>query len=161
MSKFTFLKSDRSNIQTVLITGVFLITISILDVFLNSFFKFNLMSFLPDKISLVAPLLFGMIGMQLIRIEYSGNKYLDILNKNINNSNFNAALTLLIIFLIFKAIPPSLSWMILDANISGDTKEACTGTGACWTYIKVWFKRFMYGMYPNEQHWRINTAFLL
>ena len=161
MSKFTFLKSDRSNIQTVLITGVFLITISILDVFLNSFFKFNLMSFLPDKISLVVPLLFGMIGMQLIRIEYSGNKYLDILNKNINNSNFNAALTLLIIFLIFKAIPPSLSWMILDANISGETKDACTGTGACWTYIKVWFRRFMYGMYPNEQHWRINTAFLL
>ena len=161
MSKFTFLKSDRSNIQTVLITGVFFITISILDVFLNSFFKFNLMSFLPDKISLVAPLLFGMIGMQLIRIEYSGNKYLDILNKNINNSNFNAALTLLIIFLIFKAIPPSLSWMILDANISGETKDACTGTGACWTYIKVWFRRFMYGMYPNEQHWRINTAFLL
>ena len=161
MSKFTFLKSDRSNIQTVLITGVFFITISILDVFLNSFFKFNLMSFLPDKISFVAPLLFGMIGMQLIRIEYSGNKYLDILNKNINNSNFNAALTLLIIFLIFKAIPPSLSWMILDANISGETKDACTGTGACWTYIKVWFRRFMYGMYPNEQHWRINTAFLL
>ena len=161
MSKFTFLKTDRSNIQTVLITGVFFITISILDVFLNSFFKFNLMSFLPDKISFVAPLLFGMIGMQLIRIEYSGNKYLDILNKNINNSNFNAALTLLIIFLIFKAIPPSLSWMILDANISGETKDACTGTGACWTYIKVWFRRFMYGMYPNEQHWRINTAFLL
>ena len=75
--------------------------------------------------------------------------------------SFNAALTLLIIFVIFKAIPPSLSWMILDANISGDTKEACTGTGACWTYIKVWFRRFMYGMYPNEQHWRINTAFLL
>ena len=55
MSKFTFLKTDRSNIQTVLITGVFFITISILDVFLNSFFKFNLMSFLPDKISFVVP----------------------------------------------------------------------------------------------------------
>ena len=51
--------------------------------------------------------------------------------------------------------------MILDANISGDSREACTGTGACWTYIKVWFKRFMYGMYPNELHWRINAAFIL
>ena len=50
--------------------------------------------------------------------------------------------------------------MILDANISGDTKQACTGTGACWTYIKVWFKRFMYGMYPNEQIWRVNLAFI-
>ena len=161
MKNFTFLKSDRSNIQLVLITGIFLVSISILDVLLNSFFKINVISFLPNKISFILPLIIGVIGFHLIRIEFSGNKYIDILNKNINTSTFNAILTLLIFFLIIKAIPPSLSWMILDANISGDSKEACTGTGACWTYIKVWFRRFMYGMYPNEQHWRINTAFLL
>jgi general L-amino acid transport system permease protein len=51
--------------------------------------------------------------------------------------------------------------MIFDATISGDTKEACEASeGACWTYIKVWFRRFMYGMYPNDFHWRINTAFI-
>ena len=161
MNKLTFLKPDRSNIQLILIIGLFLITISIFDVFLNSFFKINLISFLPSKISFVFPLVIGMIGFHLIRIEYSGNKYIDILNKNINTSTFNAFLTLLILFLIIKAVPPSLSWMILDANISGDSKDACTGSGACWTYIKVWFRRFMYGMYPNEQHWRINIAFLL
>ncbi len=161
MNKLTFLKSDRSNIQLVLIIGLFLITISIFDVFLNSFFKINLISFLPSKISFIFPLVIGMMGFHLIRIEYSGNRYIDTLNKNINTSTFNAFLTLLILFLILKAIPPSLSWMILDANISGDSKDACTGSGACWTYIKVWFRRFMYGMYPNEQHWRINTAFLL
>ena len=161
MNKLTFLKSDRSNIQLVLIIGLFLITISIFDVFLNSFFKINLISFLPSKISFIFPLVIGMMGFHLIRIEYSGNRYIDTLNKNINTSTFNAFLTLLILFLILKAIPPSLNWMILDANISGDSKDACTGSGACWTYIKVWFRRFMYGMYPNEQHWRINTAFLL
>ena len=161
MNKLTFLKSDRSNIQLVLIIGLFLISISIFDVFLNSFFKINLISFLPSKISFIFPLVIGMMGFHLIRIEYSGNRYIDILNKNINTSTFNAFLTLLILFLILKAIPPSLSWMILDANISGDSKDACTGSGACWTYIKVWFRRFMYGMYPNEQHWRINTAFQL
>ena len=161
MNKLTFLKSDKSNIQLVLIIGLFLITISIFDVFLNSFFKINLISFLPSKISFIFPLVIGMMGFHLIRIEYSGNRHIDILNKNINTSTFNAFLTLLILFLILKAIPPSLSWMILDANISGDSKDACTGSGACWTYIKVWFRRFMYGMYPNEQHWRINTAFLL
>ena len=161
MNKLTFLKSDRSNIQLVLIIGLFLITISIFDVFLNSFFKINLISFLPSKISFILPLVIGMMGFHLIRIEYTGNRYIDILNNNINTSTFNAFLTLLILFLILKAIPPSLSWMILDANISGDSKDACTGSGACWTYIKVWFRRFMYGMYPNEQHWRINTAFLL
>ena len=161
MNKFTFLKSDRSNIQTVIASGLLLVSISILDVLLNSFFKLNLISFLPSKISFFSPLIIGLIGFHLIRIEYSGNKYLDILNKNINTTTFNAILTLVIIFLIIKALPPSLSWMILDANISGDSKDACTGSGACWTYIKVWFRRFMYGMYPNEQHWRINTAFIL
>ena len=161
MTKYTFLKPDRSNLQTVMFVGFIFFSVSIIDVFLNSFLKLNLVAFLPNKISFFLPFVLGMIGLHLIRIEYSGNKYIDILNKNINTSTFNAALTLLIIFLIFKAIPPSMSWMILDANISGDTKEACTGTGACWTYIKVWFRRFMYGMYPNEQHWRINVAFLL
>ena len=35
-----------------------------------------------------------------------------------------------------------MSWFIIDANISGDTKEACTGSAACWTYIKIWLRRF-------------------
>ena len=160
MSKFSFLKSDRSNINSVLITGIIFVTIGILDVFLNTFFKLNLFSFFPGKISFLFPFIIAMIGFHLMRIEFTGSKSIDALNKNINTSTFNAALTLLILFVIIKAIPPSLSWMILDANISGDTKEACTGSGACWTYIKVWFRRFMYGMYPNAEQWRINLSFV-
>ena len=151
----------NQNFTTNLYLGLFLFLISFIDVFISSFFKYNLTSFLPGSISFFLPLILGVIGLYLIRADYSGIKWLDTLNKNINTSNFNALLTLLIIFLIIKSIPPSLSWMILDANISGDSKDACTGTGACWTYIKVWFKRFMYGMYPNELHWRINVAFVL
>ena len=149
------------NFTTNLYLGSFLILVSLIDVTLNSFFKLNFTNFLPGSISFFLPLILGTIGLYLIRSDYTGLKQLDILNKNVNTSNFNAVLTLLIIFLIIKAIPPSMSWMILDANISGDSREACTGTGACWTYIKVWFKRFMYGMYPNELHWRINAAFIL
>jgi len=149
------------NFTTNLYLGSFLILVSLIDVTLNSFFKLNFTNFLPGTISFFLPLILGTIGLYLIRSDYTGLKQLDILNKNVNTSNFNAVLTLLIIFLIIKAIPPSMSWMILDANISGDSREACTGTGACWTYIKVWFKRFMYGMYPNELHWRINAAFIL
>ena len=149
------------NFTTNLYLGSFLILVSLIDVTLNSFFKLNFTNFLPGSVSFFLPLILGTIGLYLIRSDYTGLKQLDILNKNVNTSNFNAVLTLLIIFLIIKAIPPSMSWMILDANISGDSREACTGTGACWTYIKVWFKRFMYGMYPNELHWRINAAFIL
>ena len=160
MKTINFLKPNKDNLQVFLYTGSVLIFISLFDVFLSSFFNYNLTSFLPDILSFWLPLFFGLIGLHLLRIEFSGIKYLDLLNKNINTSNFNALLTLLIIFIIIKATPPSLSWFIFDANIAGDTKEACTGTGACWTYIKVWFRRFMYGMYPNELQWRINISFI-
>ena len=160
MKNINFLKPNKDNLQVFLYTGSILFFISLFDVFLSSFFNYNLTSFLPDILSFWLPLVFGLIGLHLLRIEFSGIKYLDLLNKNINTSNFNALLTLLIIFIIIKATPPSLSWFIFDANIAGDTKEACTGTGACWTYIKVWFRRFMYGMYPNELQWRINISFI-
>ena len=160
MKTINFLKPNKDNLQVFLYTGSILFFISLFDVFLSSFFNYNLTSFLPDILSFWLPLVIGLIGLHLLRIEFSGIKYLDLLNKNINTSNFNALLTLLIIFIIIKATPPSLSWFIFDANIAGDTKEACTGTGACWTYIKVWFRRFMYGMYPNELQWRINISFI-
>ena len=59
-----------------------------------------------------------------------------------------------------KATPPILSWFVVDASFAGDSKDVCSGTGACWTYIKVWFRRFMYGMYPNAEQWRINLSFI-
>ena len=161
MNSLNFLKSNKQNFYYFLYLGLFLFSISILDVAINAFLKINITSFLPGILSIFLPLILGFVGLNFIRTEYSGIKSLDIINKNINTNNFNAILTLLIIFAIIKAIPPSLSWMIFDANISGDTKEACTGTGACWTYVKVWFRRFMYGMYPNDLHWRINLAFIL
>ena len=60
----------------------------------------------------------------MIRLEYSGvKKIVDSINKNINNNTFNAAITLLIIFLALLAILPICKLMILDANISGNSKE--------------------------------------
>ncbi len=162
MNNINILKPTRANFQIYLYVGSGLIFISIFDVILRSFFNLNFLNFLPDIINFFFPLILGLIGLQMIRLEYSGNRVIDKINERVNNNNFNAGLTLLIIFLTLLAIPPSLNWMIFDATISGNTKEACAATeGACWTYIKVWFKRFMYGMYPNEFHWRINTAFLI
>ena len=162
MNNINFLKPNRYNFKTYLYIGSTLIFLGIFDVFLRSFFSLNFTSFLPNFINLLFPLILGLVGLEMIRLEYSGIKSVDIINRSVNNNIFNASLTLLIIFLTMLAIPPSLNWMIFDANISGDTKEACAASeGACWTYIKVWFRRFMYGMYPNEFHWRINVAFII
>ena len=153
-------KPSRENIKTYVPTGLLLVSISLIDVFFNAFFDFNLIGFLPSQLSYFSPLILGFIGFYLIRIEFSGIRSLDILNKNINSNNFNALLTLFTIFIIIKSIPPMLNWFILDANFIGNSKDDCTGDGACWVFIKVWFNRFMYGLYPDAEQWRINTAFL-
>ncbi len=161
MSKINFLKPDKSNLNTFLYLGSFLFFISVLDVLLNSFFSLNITGFLPGFLSFLLPLILGFIGLYFIRIELSGIKQLDLLNKHINTNNFNAILSLLIIFIILKSIPPIASWFFVDASFAGDSKDVCTGSGACWTYIKVWMRRFMYGMYPNGEQWRINLSFIV
>ena len=131
MSKINFLKPDKANLNTFLYLGSFLFLFSILDVSLNSFLSLNITSFLPGFLSFLLPLILGFVGLYFIRIELSGNKNLDLLNKNINTNNFNAVLSLLIIFIIIKSIPPILSWFYVDASFAGDSKDVCTGSGAC------------------------------
>ena len=161
MININILKPTSTNFQNYLYIGSGLILISIFDVFFRSFFNINFSTPLPGILNFFLPLIIGLIGFQMIRLEYSGNRIVDKINQSVNNNTFNAGLTLVIIFLTLLVIPPALNWMIFEATISGDTKEACAATeGACWTYIKVWFRRFMYGMYPNDFHWRINTAFI-
>jgi general L-amino acid transport system permease protein len=40
-------------------------------------------------------------------------------------------------------------------------RDACSREGACWVYIRIWFKQLMYGRYPDEELWRINSAYVL
>ena len=142
-------------------TGILLSFFSLLDIFVNSFFNKNILYFLPNMVNALIQFLLGFLGLYLIRVENSNVKLIDWVNKNLNTNNFNALLTLSIIFLFFKLTPFLLNWFILDANISGNTRDACTGSGACWTYIKVWLNRFFYGLYPDEELWRINLSFII
>ena len=155
-------KPNRDNLNTSLFSiGLPLIILAFIDFFGNTFLNTNLTVFLPNTLSYFFPLIVGSLGLYFIRIEYSGINILDNFNKSVNSTNFNAVLTLLIIFILFKYTPPLLNWLIFDADFIGSTKEDCTSDGACWVFVKVWFKRFMYGMYPNPEQWRINTAFLI
>ena len=155
------LKPKKENLTNYIVLGGFFIFIALLDLLTNVFFNWNFTGFLPAKFSYFTPLIFGTLGLYLIRIEFSGNKLLDKINVNFNSSNFNAILTLLVTFALIKFVPPLLNWFIFDANFLGNTKEDCTGSGACWVFVKVWLNRFVYGMYPDAEQWRINTAFFI
>ena len=154
-------KPNRGNLNTSLSIGLPIIALAFIDFFGNTFRHTNLTGFLPNSLSYFFPLIAGAVGLYFIRIEYSGIRILDNFNKNVNSTTFNAVLTLLIIFIFFKYTPPLLNWLIFDADFVGSAKEDCTSDGACWVFVKVWFKRFMYGMYPNPEQWRINAAFII
>ena len=78
MNKLNFLQPDKNNLNTYLYTGATLVSLSIFIVFLNSFFNKDLISFIPGTISFFLPLILGFIGLHLIRIDYSGLKFLDL-----------------------------------------------------------------------------------
>ena len=155
------LKPNKENLQAYLILGIFLLCFGFFDILSNTFLNFNITGYLPNLISYLSPLILGTLGLHFIRIEYSGNAMLDAINKNLNSSNFNAILSLIVIFILIKYVPSLLNWTFFDANFSGNSKEDCTGDGACWVFVKVWFNRFMYGMYPDSEQWRINISFLV
>ena len=109
----------QKNRNISLILGFVFFSIGIIDFYLNNYFNTNITSFLPRIINFFTPLIFGVIGLHFIRIEFSGIKILDNINKNINTSNFNAVLSVSIILLIIFGLPPLLNWLILDANFAG------------------------------------------
>ena len=154
IKNLTLLKPNRENLNLYVSLGGVFFALGIIDV------TFNIFGFLPIWISFFVPLVLCFLGLHFIRIEFSGNKNLDSLNKNVNLNWFNAILTIFVIFLLIKSIPPMLDWIFFEADFVGTKKEDCTSDGACWVFINVWFKRFMYGLYPNDEIWRINIAFI-
>jgi len=155
------LKPNKKNLFTYVTLGMSLLSIGFIDIFSNTFLNFNITEFFPSIISYFSPVILGAFGLYFIRIEYSGNKTLDKINKNLNSNNINAILSLVVVFILIKYVPTLLNWLFFDANFSGNTKKDCTGDGACWVFVRVWFNRFMYGMYPDAEQWRINISFLV
>ena len=151
----------KDKLNQFLLLGISLIVLSFIDVILNSFADINITAFLPRWFNFFTPIIFGFFGLHYIRIDFSGNKSLDRLNKNINSNWFNAILSLLIVFVLIQNIPPLLNWLIFNADFIGTSKDQCSREGACWIFIYVWIERFMYGLYPNDEIWRVNVSFIM
>ncbi|CAE6951317.1 MULTISPECIES: amino acid ABC transporter permease [Pseudomonas] len=83
------------------------------------------------------------------------------LKANLFSNWFNSLLTVFAIYLIWLVVPPLLQWAIIDANWVGSTRADCTQEGACWVFIQQRFGQFMYGFYPSELRWRVDTTLWL
>jgi general L-amino acid transport system permease protein len=69
--------------------------------------------------------------------------------------------TLLVLWLIWKTIPPFIDWAFLDAVWKPDSKACRAGEGACWGFIAEKYRFILFGTYPYELHWRPLVATLL
>jgi len=83
------------------------------------------------------------------------------LRENLFSSISNTVTTILIFIALGYLLPPLFDWLFVSADWAGMTQEACDKTGACWVFVKVWLKQFVYGSYPDDQIWRVNLVMLL
>jgi general L-amino acid transport system permease protein len=96
-----------------------------------------------------------------IQREFPARRAIDWIRKNLFSSVFNSILTIIVVVLAGLIVPPLFRWGVTHATISGSSRAACTGDGACWTFIRVRFPRFFYGNYPADQWWRVDITFVL
>ncbi len=80
---------------------------------------------------------------------------------NLFSSPLNIILTLISIFVIWQAAAALISYAFINANFAGEARADCTGSGACWVFIKVRFGQIMYGFYPEAERWRVNIGYVL
>ncbi len=95
------------------------------------------------------------------RADFRMRHVIDWARANLFSSVFNSILTIIVLIAAGLVLPPLIRWGVTHATISGSSRAACTGDGACWTFIRVRFPRFFYGSYPSGQQWRVDVAFML
>ena len=62
---------------------------------------------------------------------------------------------------------PTLRFLLIDAVWTGSSRDDCLPetvgrpVGACWPFIAAKFAQFMYGFYPETEHWRVDLTYAL
>lgn len=107
-------------------------------------------------------------------MNFRSSSFMRWLQTNLLSSPLNIGLTLIMMFFLWQAIPPVISWTILDATLSGNEVASCKtidsngnvvdAPGACWVFIKVRLPQFLFGLWytqNSDQIWRPVLAFIL
>ncbi len=74
---------------------------------------------------------------------------------------WDAAITLVCLYIVWRISVPLFHWLLLDANWSGTSREDCKSPGACWVFVRMRFGQFMYGQYPVPERWRVDLVGVL
>jgi general L-amino acid transport system permease protein len=80
---------------------------------------------------------------------------------NLFNSWFNSILTLITLFLLWKIIPPFVSWALIDSVWFTTSAECRDASGACWSVIPPNLRFILFGFYPYDLQWRPLLAIVI
>ncbi len=90
----------------------------------------------------------------------TARRAIDSLQRNFFASPWHALLTLAVVYGVYLALGPVVSWVFLDATWNASSRAGCQGGGACWAFIVQRFGQFIYGFYPDSQRWRVDLVFV-
>lgn len=80
------------------------------------------------------------------------------------NSIGNSLLTLCVAVVLFYLLKYILDWAVFNAVFIADNRRQCmdiSPDGACWAGVISWFNGLIYGRFPLEEQWRVNSGVLL
>ncbi len=76
----------------------------------------------------------------------------------------SSLVTLAILYLVWKVIPPFVDWALVQAVWSPENPRLCreaAGQGACWAFIADNNRYILFGTFPVEEHWRPALAIMI
>ncbi len=80
------------------------------------------------------------------------------MKSNLFNSPMNSLLTALILYALYKIIPPLFRWMFIGSVWSTSGQACNQASGACWSVVTHNFRFIIFGFYPYNQQWRPTVA---
>ncbi|MBR9887938.1 MAG: amino acid ABC transporter permease [Oceanospirillales bacterium] len=83
------------------------------------------------------------------------------LRKNLFNGPTNSVATIVVGYFLISFLVPTIQWIFIDSDWVGTSRDACTSGGACWVFIANRLDQFLYGFYPETEHWRPQLAFII
>jgi general L-amino acid transport system permease protein len=80
---------------------------------------------------------------------------------NLFNGVFNSLLTLLVLYGLWKIVPPLFEWAFVDSLWFSSAEQCKMNDGACWSVVSRNIRFIMFGFYPYELHWRPISAVMI
>src|SRR6185312_7482729 len=80
------------------------------------------------------------------------------LRANLFGGAVSSIVTLVLLYLIGRALWGVIRWGIVEAVWQAQDGRACQaasgGAGACWAFLGVWGRFILFGRYPYAEQWR-------